>query len=555
MSLVKQTIVALPAYNEEASIGQLLNAFRKLAADHPELGIQVLVVNDGSSDRTLEVVDSFRNLFPLDVVSHEKNRGLGKAIKTCLRESIARSSSDDDVIVTLDADNTHLPEYIPLLVEKIRSGYDIAIASRYQPGSLEVGVPFIRRLYSRGARFLFRIFLHLPGVKDYTCGYRAYRAGLISKGLRFFQDDIISRNGFACTDELLVNLASLTDKIAEIPFILRYDQKKGKSKLPLFSTIMETWKLLLFRKPVGANVRDHRSLIQQSRLFVEARCFKDAEERLCKARDLAPENPAVPLFLGILRYESGDYEEALRCFDDCLLIEPVNQLARNFRALSLYRAGRKKESLKEFSSQWLEQNSDFLSRFCSLFEKELLTPPIDAPPLEIPLAGNESIGDNADSRKTRRLFSIAVRSMEKKDFKAASTLFQRILEHNPDHVSALYGYALVLMESARYRESQRLLLDYFERKSGNLEPPLVVLLGRIYILLGKFEAGIRILKTVPLEGPEDYCVHYNLGLGYLFQGDEMTARSFFKKAFRYYFVDTWEDCIKPLQEKIRSENA
>lgn len=555
MSLGKQTIVALPAYNEEASIGKLLNAFQKLAKDRPELGLFVIVVNDGSSDRTLEIVDSFRNSLHLDVVNHEKNMGLGAAIKTCLREASSRSLSDDDIIVTMDADNTHLPEYIPFLVEKIRSGYDIAIASRFQSGSREMGVPFIRRLYSRGARFLFSVFIRLPGVRDYTCGYRAYKAGLIRRGLEIFQDRIISRNGFACTDDLLVNLASLTDKIAEIPFILRYDQKIGKSKLPLFSTILETWKLLLFHKSVETSTRDHRYLIQYSRTLIEEKRFHEAEQRLIKARDLAPQNPAVPLFFGILRYDSGQYNEAIRCFEDCIAKTPANQLARNFYALSLYQAGRKKEAFREFSSQWLEQNSDFLSRFCSLFEREIRQSQTDAPLPETPVAGIDELQSKADSRNIRTLFSAAVQSMEKNDFKAALALFREILHRNPNHVSAVYGCAFALVELSRYRESQKLLLDYFEAKSGKPEFPLVVLLGRIYIFLGRSDIGIGILKTVPVEGPEDYCVHYNLGLGYLFKGDEMEARRFFKKAFRYYFVDTWEDCIKPLQEKIRFENA
>jgi dolichol-phosphate mannosyltransferase len=541
-----QTIVALPAYNEEASIAQLLSAFGKLAEDRPDLGILVIVVNDGSSDRTPEIADSFRNSLALDVISHEKNMGLGNAIKTCLKEALARSVSDDDVIVTMDADNTHLPEYIPPLVQKIRSGYDIAIASRYQPGSREIGVPFIRRLYSRGARFFFSLFLDLPGVKDYTCGYRAYRANLIRRGLDLFGEDIISRNGFACTDELLVNLASLTEKIAEIPFILRYDQKKGKSKLPLFSTIVETWKLLLLQKPVGPFTRNSRLLIQKSRILIAARRYRAARELLDKAQELSPQNPAIPLFYGILHYDSGEYEEAMQSFDRCLQKEPVNQLARNYRALSLYRSGGKKEALKELSSQWLEQNSGFLCRFCSLFEMEFRNPPTDPPPEDI-----EETQPVMIPRKTRQLFSDAVKSMEKRDFGDALVIFRGILDRNPDHLSALYGYNLALVELGRYRESKTVLLDYFERKSGKPAPPLVVLLGRILILLGKFEDGIRILKTVPVEGPEDYCVHYNLGLGYLLQGNQKEACCFFEKALQFYFIDTWEDCIKPLHDRTR----
>ncbi|MBN1901381.1 glycosyltransferase [Candidatus Sumerlaeota bacterium] len=553
MSLQNRTIVALPAFNEEASLGKLLDAFQNLAKDRPELNLHIIVVNDGSSDRTLEVANSFKDLLSLEVVSHEKNMGLGNAIKTCLKEALARSSSDNDIIVTMDADNTHLPEYIPPLVEIIRSGCDIAIASRFQPGSREIGVPFIRRLYSMGARFLFGVFLRLPGVRDYTCGYRAFRASLIRKGWEFFQDDIISRNGFACTDELLVNLASLTDKISEIPFILRYDFKKGRSKLPLFATIVETWKLLLSHKPVGAYRHDHRLLIQKSREFIDQKRLVVAEETLDLAKNIDPDNPAIPLFQGILSYDSGKFTEAAGFFDACLVKKPANQLARNFRALSLYQSGKKVEAMKELSSQWLEHNSDFLCRFCALFEREFLKAPVDQP-LPMPeLAGASESGENPVSGNARRLFASAIKAMDKKDFNSAYILFNKVFRQNPDHVSALYGCALSLVELGNYKEAQRTLLEYFERKVGKPEPLLLVLLGRIYVFMGEFDTGIRILKTVPVEGPEDYCVHYNLGLGYLFQGDETAARSFFKKAFRHYFIDTWEDCIQPILDKIRLE--
>ncbi len=248
MSDLIQTLVAIPAYNEEDSIGDLLNAFARLIARHPEFNLHLIIVNDGSTDRTLEILGYYKERLPLDIINHPQNMGLGGAIRTCLREAVARSSSDNDIIINMDADNTHSPEYIPALIEKIRAGADIAIASRYQPGSKEVGVPLLRRIYSRGARFLFTIFLRLPGVRDYTCGYRAYRAGLIRRALEKYGDDVITRNGFACTDDLLFNLSALTNRISEIPFTLRYDKKIGRSKLPLFLTIIETIKLLFHRR-------------------------------------------------------------------------------------------------------------------------------------------------------------------------------------------------------------------------------------------------------------------------------------------------------------------
>ena len=144
----------------------------------------------------------------------------------------------------MDSDDTHPPDVIPGMVEKIRAGADLVIASRYQPGSRQIGVPLFRLMLSFGARWLFRWKLGIRGVRDYTCGFRAYRASLIRMGLEKYGDDIITREGFACTDELLVKLAHFEPVIAEVPFILRYDQKHGRSKIQLFKTIRETLKML-----------------------------------------------------------------------------------------------------------------------------------------------------------------------------------------------------------------------------------------------------------------------------------------------------------------------
>ena len=123
-------------------------------------------------------------------------------------------------------------------------GADVVIASRYRKGSREVGVPLFRLMLSRGARLVFQMFLRLPNVRDYTCGYRAYRVELIRKAWDKYGEDIITRQGFACTDELLTKLSTISRKITEIPFVLRYDKKKNKSKLPLIRTIWETLKML-----------------------------------------------------------------------------------------------------------------------------------------------------------------------------------------------------------------------------------------------------------------------------------------------------------------------
>jgi dolichol-phosphate mannosyltransferase len=240
----RQVILTLPAYNEAENLRPLVEHAVRLFSE-AGLNGRIIIVNDGSIDATAQVLETLHQEYGVQVLTHPQNRGLGPAIMTGLRAAVECSKFPDDIIICMDADNTHSPEYIPGMVRKVwDEGYDIVIASRYQPGSQEIGVPPFRLLLSRSARLVFKAILRLPGVRDYTCGYRAYRVGLITDALERYGDGLIRREGFACTDELLVRLSHMTNRITEVPFVLRYDQKRSRSKLPLFKTIWETLKLL-----------------------------------------------------------------------------------------------------------------------------------------------------------------------------------------------------------------------------------------------------------------------------------------------------------------------
>lgn len=239
-------IVALPAYNEEGCLPPLLDQFKELFDSLPsEHDPIVIVVNDGSKDGTARVTEEAAAKLPVKLINHEKNKGLGEAIKTGLRAAMEESTSDEDMIICMDADNTHPPCHVREMIEALNQGADLVIASRYRKGSKQHGVPLRRQLLSLGALVVFKILLPLPGVRDYTCGFRAYRAGIIRKAFDVYGDGIITRNGFACTDQLLVHIAAMGGvTMREVPFILRYDLKEGESKLDLGTTISETFRLL-----------------------------------------------------------------------------------------------------------------------------------------------------------------------------------------------------------------------------------------------------------------------------------------------------------------------
>lgn len=241
-----KVIVVLPAYNEEACLARLLDRIDEamFEANQP---YQVLVVDDGSSDRTAEIARSFCGRMPLILVQHAVNEGLGGTIKDGLLRA-AQEARDKDVIITMDADDTHTPGLILRMLRMINEGHDVVIASRYQPGARVLGVPWFRRQLSNCASLLFRIVMPISGVRDYTCGYRAYRGQVIKQAIEQYGQSFVDQEGFQCMVDILLKLRKLDLIFGEVPFILRYDFKQGPSKMNVGRTITRTLMLMLKRK-------------------------------------------------------------------------------------------------------------------------------------------------------------------------------------------------------------------------------------------------------------------------------------------------------------------
>ena len=230
----------IPAYNERRALPALLER----AADVPVIG-RVLVVDDGSSDGTADIAAAWDGPPRVEVVRHPHNRGLGAAMLTGLTALAERDGlRDDDVVVTMDGDNTHDPALIPRMCQAIGGGADVVVASRYCPGGRELGLSWRRRVLSRGASRLLGALRPVRGVRDYSCGYRAYRVGVLRRALTAFGQDLITTAGFACMAEILLRLDSLGARCVEVPLELHYERKEGPSKMRVARTISGYLQLL-----------------------------------------------------------------------------------------------------------------------------------------------------------------------------------------------------------------------------------------------------------------------------------------------------------------------
>ncbi|HMO18949.1 MAG TPA: glycosyltransferase [Oligoflexia bacterium] len=244
MTLNRKLIVVLPAYNEAENIQGLLDGFTGLSEVIDRL--QLILVDDGSNDDTVFLANPFKGILNLEIISLPSNKGLPGALRTGFQRAV-EITGDKDTIVTMDADNTHPPQQILLLDSEILNGFDVVIASRYQSGARVEGVSGFRRFLSFGASFLYRLFLPFDGVRDYSSGFRAFRSGALRDTLEKEADRIFSLRGFACNTALLLAMRRrLGIRANEIPIDLRYQQKRGVSKMKVGSTVIESLKLLVF---------------------------------------------------------------------------------------------------------------------------------------------------------------------------------------------------------------------------------------------------------------------------------------------------------------------
>lgn len=201
-----------PALNEEAVIERFIDNAR----DHLEHDWELLIVDDGSTDRTPEILTKAAETEPrLRVVTHGSNRGLGAALVTGFQNATG------DVIVTMDADLSHPFELLPVLIKGCETS-DAVYGSRYIKGGGMEGVPLMRVLVSRIANMILRI-VFATSVTDLTTGLRAYRREAI-------RDLDVSGTGFETQLEITVRLIAAGRSISEVPLLLK-ERFAGESKM------------------------------------------------------------------------------------------------------------------------------------------------------------------------------------------------------------------------------------------------------------------------------------------------------------------------------------
>lgn len=202
-----KVVAVIPAYNESKTIAEVLSHTRRFVDG-------MIVVDDGSTDRTAEIARVHRAL----VVSHVINRGLGAAIGTGF-EMAKRAGAD--VVITLDADGQHDPSEVPVLVKAIEKGADVVIGSRMLTRK---SMPWERQVANVLGN-LVTFFLFGASVSDSQSGFRAFSA----YALRHIE---IKTNHMEVSSELIAEAKRHKLKLVEVPvkaIYTDYSLSKGQN--------------------------------------------------------------------------------------------------------------------------------------------------------------------------------------------------------------------------------------------------------------------------------------------------------------------------------------
>jgi len=237
--------VYLPCYNEAGNIRRLVEEWLAEAPRLEESGyeLRLTCVDDKSTDDTLAIINELAGRYPaVSVIAHPYNKNLGGGLMTSIGDFL-EVSAEGDLMCFMDADDTHKPLFIHSMLEKLTAAgcpQFCVIASRYQPGAGIQGLSKDREWFSIMARMYYSLVLHVPNVRDYTCGYRLYTRQALDAAREKYGNKLVEHQSFACMMELLYKLHKSGTRFAEVPFHLYYDDKEGASKMKLSNTIKDS---------------------------------------------------------------------------------------------------------------------------------------------------------------------------------------------------------------------------------------------------------------------------------------------------------------------------
>lgn len=219
----KKIVALIPCYNEEYSIGQVIQSFPREKINNHGFELEIMVIDNNSRDRTAQVARDFGA-----TVIQEPKKGKGNAI----RRGFYSIPADSDYVVMLDGDSTYRPEEILRLVDFLDSDFcSVVIGSRLDGWMRDGSMKTFNRLGNRIYSFLVRFFYN-ANVTDALTGYFAWKREAVER-LR----PHLTSNGFDIEMEMITKMARLKEEICSVP--ISYHLRVGKTNLnPVFDSVL-----------------------------------------------------------------------------------------------------------------------------------------------------------------------------------------------------------------------------------------------------------------------------------------------------------------------------
>jgi hypothetical protein len=233
--------ICIPALNEARTIGVLLWKIRQVMDEFPR-DYHVLVLDDGSTDDTRQVLEPYLRVLPVTVLRNERTLGYAAGLERLIREAANRSTHPKrDVVVTLQADFTENPDDIPLLLKKLEGGADVVgVTVTATEGELPRAVRWSRR----GLPWLLSRTRVPKELGDPLAGFRAYRVAVLRRALQDHEGRaLLSKHGWAANAELLLCVLPHVRRADGAEVSLRYTRRERATRFSPWSTALELWDL------------------------------------------------------------------------------------------------------------------------------------------------------------------------------------------------------------------------------------------------------------------------------------------------------------------------
>lgn len=231
--------VITPVLNEEPNMPSLIDSWESLCKELNEFDFRFILIDDGSTDKTVDDAKRLARKISLTVLSHNTNKGPGYAFGSGF-EYLSDKLNPEDIVITIEGDNTSRIETLKIMLGRItRENVDVALASPHAYGGGIQNTSTLKVFLSHMSSALTKIALNIRGIHTFTSFFRAYQGHVILKLQKAYGNRILEFNGFECMIELLKKITILNFSISEVPMNLDTSLRKGKSKLKIMKTSLK----------------------------------------------------------------------------------------------------------------------------------------------------------------------------------------------------------------------------------------------------------------------------------------------------------------------------